>query len=125
MAIIPTVRCRRMAASIAFSTRVLGFECVEGDPDDGNPSFSVLMRKGDRLFLARHRGDGGFGQAIVVWTEDVDSLFRKLQTRGLKTPGRPDSLRYTRVQPAKRGALASSTSTTPDGYTLRLTQNAR
>ena len=49
MAIIPTVRCSRMAASIEFYTKVLDFECIDGGPEDGDPSFSVLMREGDRL----------------------------------------------------------------------------
>ena len=34
MAIIPTVRCRTMRASLAFYTEVLDFEHVDGD--DGN-----------------------------------------------------------------------------------------
>jgi hypothetical protein len=38
-----------MAASIEFYTKVLDFECIDGGPEDGDPSFSVLMREGDRL----------------------------------------------------------------------------
>jgi len=120
MAIIPTVRCSRMAASIAFYTKVLDFECIEGRPDDGDPSFSVLMREGDRLFLSSHRGDGEFGQAIVVLTGDVDSLFRKFRERGLKTPGNPGS-------PVHEGPTDQTWGTRefyvddPDGNTLRFT----
>ena len=121
MAIIPTVRCKRMAASIAFYTKVLDFECIEGGPDDGDPSFSVLMREGDRLFLSSHRGDGKFGQAIAVLTDDVDALFRKFQARGLKTPRNSGS-------PVHEGPIDQTWGTRefyvddPDGNTLRFTQ---
>ena len=121
MAIIPTVRCSRIATSIAFYTNVLDFECIDGAPDDGDPSFSVLMRKGDRLFLSSHRGDGEFGQAIVVLSDDVDALFRKFRERGLKTPGNPGS-------PVHEGPIDQTWGTRefyvddPDGNTLRFTQ---
>jgi len=121
MAIIPTVRCSRMAVSIPFFTKVLDFECVDGGPEDGDPSFAVLMRGGDRLFLSSHRGDGEFGQAIVVLTDDVDGLFRKFLERGLKTPGNPGS-------PVHEGPIEQTWGTRefyvddPDGNTLRFTQ---
>lgn len=121
MGIIPTVRCSRMAASIAFYTRILDFECIEGGQDDGDPSFRVLTREGDRLFLSSHRGDGEFGQAIVIVTDDVDALFRKFRERGLKTPGNPGS-------PVHEGPIDQSWGTRelyvddPDGNTLRFTQ---
>ena len=121
MTIIPNVRCRRMAASIAFYTTVLDFECVDGNPDDGDPSFSVLMREGDRLFLSSHRGDGEFGQAIVILSDDVDGLFRKFRARGLQTPGNPSS-------PVHEGPTDQTWGTRefyvddPDGNTLRFVQ---
>src|SRR3954469_12212921 len=88
MAIIPTVRCRRMETSIAFYTNVLDFQCIEHG-GDGDPSFSVLIRGASLLLLSSHGGDGTFGQAIVVLTDNVDALFNKFRTRGLKTPGNP------------------------------------
>ena len=123
MAIIPTVRCRRMEVSLAFYTKVLDFECVDGGADEGDPSFSVLMREGAPLFLSSHGGDGEFGQAIVVSTDDVDVLFRKFRTRGLKTPGNPEAPRAVH-----EGPLDQSWGTRefyvddPDGNTLRFTQ---
>ena len=42
MAILATVRCRNMKASLAFYTGVLDFERVEGDDDLADPSFSTL-----------------------------------------------------------------------------------
>src|SRR3954470_7146980 len=90
MTIIPTVRCRRMETSIAFYTNVLDFQCIEHG-GDGDPSFSVLIRGASLLLLSSHGGDGTFGQAIVVLTDNVDALFNKFRTRGLKTPGNPDA----------------------------------
>ena len=123
MAIIPTVRCSRMEASIAFYTKVLDFEWVDGDDDKSDPSFSVLMREGDSLFLSSHRGDGAFGQATVVQTNDVEALFRKFRARGLKTPGNPAA-----PKEVHEGPIDQSWSTRefyvkdPDGNTLRFTQ---
>jgi catechol 2,3-dioxygenase-like lactoylglutathione lyase family enzyme len=121
MAIIPTVRCRNMRKSIAFYTRMLDFETVDGDDDLDDPSFRVLSRGGDRLFLSSHRGDGEFGQAVVVTTPNVDAVFRKFRERGLRTPGNPES-------PVHEGPIDQSWGTRefyvddPDGNTLRFTQ---
>ena len=123
MAIIPTVRCSNMRASLAFYTGVLDFERIDGDDNPGDPSFNVLSRDGDRLFLSSHRGDGAFGQAVVVTTDDVDALVRKFRARGLRTPGDPDA--PTQVH---EGPIDQSWGTRefyvddPDGNTLRFTQ---
>ena len=122
MAIIPTVRCRRMETSMAFHTKVLDFECVEYG-GDGDPTFSVLMRGGSLLCLSSHGGDGTFGQAILVLTDNVDALFRRFRTRGLKTPGNPDA--PTEVH---EGPINQSWGTRelyvddPDGNTIRFVQ---
>lgn len=123
MAIIPTIRCSSMRASLAFYTGVLDFEHVDGDGDLGDPSFSVLARDGDRLFLSSHTGDGEFGQAVVVTTDDVDALFRRFRERGLRTPGDPDA-----PEEVHEGPIDQSWGTRelyvddPDGNTLRFTQ---
>ena len=122
MSIIPTVRCRSMKASIAFYANVLDFDCVEHG-GDSDPTFSVLMRGGSLLLLSSHGGDGAFGQAIVVLTDNVDALFHRFRTRGLKTPGNPDA-------PAKvhEGPIDQSWGTRelyvddPDGNTLRFVE---
>ena len=125
MAIIPTVRCSRMKASIAFYTKVLDFEYVHGDDDNSDPSFSVLMREGDSIFLSSHRGDGAYGQAIAVLVDDVDALFHKFRDRGLKTPGNPDA-----PEEVHQGPINQSWGTRefyvddPDGNTLRFTQQS-
>jgi catechol 2,3-dioxygenase-like lactoylglutathione lyase family enzyme len=123
MAIIPTVRCRRMEASITFYTKILDFEWIDGDDDKSDPSYSMLMREGHSLILSSHKGDGMFGQAIVVQTDDVESLFRKFRARGLKTPGNPDA-----PEEVHEGPIDQSWGTRefyvkdPDGNTLRFTQ---
>ena len=123
MAIIPTIRCSSMRASLAFYTGVLDFEHVDGGDDLSDPSFSVLARDGDRLFLSSHTGDGEFGQAVVVTTDDVDALFRRFRERGLRTPGDPDA-----PEEVHEGPIDQSWGTRelyvddPDGNTLRFTQ---
>ena len=123
MSIIPTVRCRSMRKSLAFYTGVLDFERVDGDEDLADPAFSVLERDGHQLWLSSHRGDGVFGQAIVIMADDVDALFRKFRIRGLSTPGDPDA-----PQEVHEGPIDQSWGTRefyvddPDGNTLRFTQ---
>jgi catechol 2,3-dioxygenase-like lactoylglutathione lyase family enzyme len=123
MAIIPTVRCRNMRASLAFYTGVLDFEHVDGDDNLDDPCFSALAREGDQLWLSSHRGDGQFGQAIVITTDNVDALFRKFRERGLQSPGNPDAL-----QAVHEGPIDQSWGTRelyvddPDYNTLRFTQ---
>jgi catechol 2,3-dioxygenase-like lactoylglutathione lyase family enzyme len=113
-----------MAASIAFYTTILDFECPDGESDHSDPSFTILRRKRDRLFLSSHRGDGEFGQAIAVLTDDVDALFAKFRARGLKTPGDPGS-------PVHEGPTDQTWGTRefyvddPDGNTLRFIQRPR
>jgi catechol 2,3-dioxygenase-like lactoylglutathione lyase family enzyme len=121
MAIIPTVRCRNMRAAVEFYTCILDFERVGGDDVLDDPAFSELTRRGDRLFLSSHDGDGTFGQAVVVTAEDIDALFREYQKRGLVTPGNPDS-------PVHEGPIDQSWGTREfyvndqDGNTLRFVQ---
>ena len=123
MAIIPTVRCRRMEKSLAFYTQVLDFERVDGDDVLSDPSFSVLRREGDSLFLSSHRGDGAFGQAIAVLVGDVDGVFRKFRTRGLKTPGNPDAPKHVHEGPIDQSwGTREFYVDDPDGNTLRFTQ---
>lgn len=120
MAIIPTVRCSRLKTSVDFYTQVLDFESA-GDEGTDDPGFHTLVREGAPLFLSSHSGDGAFGQAIVVTTDDVDALFAALRARGLVTPGDPGS-------PVHEGPTDQTWGTRelyvrdPDGNTLRFVQ---
>lgn len=123
MPIIPTVRCRRMKPSVVFYTTVLDFECLEDGSAEDDPTFSVLAREGSLLFLSSHGGDGEFGQAIVVLTDDVDALFRKLRARGLTTPGNPDAPVMVHEGPIDQTwGTREFYVEDPDGNTLRFTQ---
>jgi|SRR5262245_30412760 len=126
MAIIPTVRCRNMRAALAFYTGVLDFERVDDDDRLDDPAFSVLMRKGSPLFLSSHRGDGEFGQAIAVLVDDVDVLFQRFRTRGLRAPGNPDAPTEVHEGPINQTwGTREFYVDDPDGNTLRFTQGFR
>lgn len=126
MPIIPTVRCRRMDASVAFYTTVLDFDCVERADEGGDPSFCVLERAGDTLFLSSHAGDGTFGQAIAVLVEDVDAVCAKFRARGLKTPGRPEAPEMVHEGPIDQTwGTREFYVDDPDGNTLRFIQLPR
>ena len=119
MPIIPTVRCGNLSTSVGFYTRVLDFVLADdGALDD--PGFAILTRNSDILFLSSHAGDGSFGQAIVVTTDDAGALFRRFLDRGLVPPER-DS-------PVHHGPTEQSWGTLefyvddPDGNTLRFVQ---
>jgi len=123
MAIIPTVRCRSMRTSLAFYTAVLDFEHVDGDDELTDPSFSVLARDGDQLFLSSHRGDGAFGTVVVITVPEVDALFRKFRERGLSTPGNPDAPTVVHEGPIDQSwGTREFYVDDPDGHTLRFTQ---
>ena len=123
MAIIPTLRCRSMRKALEFYTGVLDFERVDGSGSLDDPTFSVVSRDGDQLFLSSHRGDGVFGAVVAVMTDNVDVLFRKYRARGLQTPGDPES-----PQEVHEGPIDQSWGTRefyvedPDGNTLRFIQ---
>lgn len=123
MAIIPTVRCSSMRASVAFYTGVLDFEWVDGDDSMDDPSFAVLARGGDPLILSSHRGDGAYGQAILVTTDDVDADCRRFRARGLVTPGDPEAPRMVHEGPIDQSwGTREFYVDDPDGNTLRFTQ---
>jgi catechol 2,3-dioxygenase-like lactoylglutathione lyase family enzyme len=123
MAIIPTVRCRNMRASLAFYTRVLDFVCGDGNDELSDPSFCVLIREGDQLILSSHSGDGAFGQAIAITTDDVNSLVRRFRERGLVTPGNPDAPVHVHDGPIEQSwGTREFYADDPDGNTLRFIQ---
>jgi catechol 2,3-dioxygenase-like lactoylglutathione lyase family enzyme len=120
VAIIPTVRCSQMKLSKDFYTKVLDFTCADSHETTTDPSFAVLTRAGDSLFLSSHAGDGKFGQAVVVMTEDVDALFKKFLARGLVPPNRDSPVHHgpTNQTWGTREFYVDD----PDGNSLRFTQ---
>jgi catechol 2,3-dioxygenase-like lactoylglutathione lyase family enzyme len=126
MAIVPNVRCKNMKASLTFYTSVLDFVYVGGDGNPGDPSFSLLSREGDQLILSSHAGDGEFGQAIMITTDDVDALCRKFRERGLVTPGNPEAPEHVHEGPIDQTwGTREFYVDDPDGNTLRFTQGWR
>jgi catechol 2,3-dioxygenase-like lactoylglutathione lyase family enzyme len=122
MSIIPIIRCRNMATSLAFYTNVLDFDCVE-DGGDGDPTFCLLMRVGSLLCLSSHGGDGEFGQAVMVLTDNVDEVFRRYRTRGLQTPGNPDAPTMVHEGPIDQTwGTREFYVDDPDGNTLRFVE---
>ena len=121
MAIIPTLRCRNMRASLAFYTEVLDFRHGGGDGRVDDPAFAVLARGRDQLILSSHAGDGAFGQAVVVTTPAVDADFERFRARGLVPPAAADS-------PVHVAPLNQTWGTRelyiddPDGHTLPFVQ---
>jgi catechol 2,3-dioxygenase-like lactoylglutathione lyase family enzyme len=124
MPIIPTVRCSNLRRSTAFYTEVLDFQHVDRDDDLTDPAFCALSREGSLLFLSSHRGDGVFGQAVVVTTDDVDGLFRTFRARGLRTPGDPAMPRHVHEGPIDQSwGTREFYVDDPDGNTLRFMQS--
>ena len=122
MAIIPIVRCKRMETSLAFYTKVLDFDCIEYAGGD-DPSFSTLLRGGSLLVLSSHGGDGEFGQAIMIATDNVDALFSKFRRRGLKTPGNPEAPGMVHEGPIDQTwGTREFYVDDPDGNTIRFVQ---
>ncbi|MCU0253048.1 MAG: glyoxalase superfamily protein [Acidobacteria bacterium] len=122
MAIVATLRCRTIDASLAFYTGVLGFRCV-ARVGEGDPAFVELVREGSRLFLSSHAGDGAFGQAVAITTDDVDGLFRALRARGLATPGDPEAPREVHEGPLDQAwGTREFYVRDPDGHSLRFVQ---
>ena len=123
MAIIPTLRCRNMRKSLEFYTAILDFERVDGDDELEDPSFSVLARDGDHLYLSSHRGDGAFGSVVVITIDAIDELVRTLRKRGLRTPGNPDAPQHVHDGPIDQTwGTREFYVDDPDGNTLRFTQ---
>lgn len=91
MAIIPTVKCSRIAASIDFYTRKLDFDLASVFPAPTDPAYAILTRGGHELHLSSHAGDGVLGQSVIVLVEDVDAVFAGIMARGHRPPDKPDS----------------------------------
>lgn len=123
MAIIPTIRCRSLARSLAFYTTVLDFRPVDVDGEPTDPGFVTLERDGAALFLSSHAGDGVFGQAVVVTTDDIDALVRAFRRRGLQTPGDPEAPRLVHEGPIDQTwGTREFYVDDPDGNTIRFCQ---
>jgi catechol 2,3-dioxygenase-like lactoylglutathione lyase family enzyme len=82
MSLVPVIKCRAIARSIAFYTGVLDFELVGVWPEAVDPAYAILTRQGREMHLSSHGGDGEFGAHMVALTEDVDAVFAGVIARG-------------------------------------------
>jgi catechol 2,3-dioxygenase-like lactoylglutathione lyase family enzyme len=121
MAIIPILRSRSLRTSLAFYTGVLDFERIDGADNPDECSVLLLQRGDDQLCLSRD--DGAVATVVVVTTDDVDELFRRLRQRGLQTPGDPGAPKLVHEGPIDQTwGTREFYVEDPDGNTLRFTQ---
>ena len=90
MKIIPVLKCKDMNESLLFYINILGFEHKYTDTA---PIFPVinLIKDDIEIQLSILGGDGVFGTAINVQTDDVDKLFKTFVQRGLDTSNKNES----------------------------------
>ncbi len=105
-----------MQESLSFYTRVLDFEMEPGSTAE-SPVIELNRGKAG-IQLSVLEGDGAFGSAVNIVTENVDELFKKFMARGLDPSHKKDS-------PVHQGPLNQTWGTRefyvddPDGNTLR------
>jgi catechol 2,3-dioxygenase-like lactoylglutathione lyase family enzyme len=123
MKIVPVLKCKDMKESISFYTRTLGFELKDPDSTPSSPVTNVVMGDAE-IQLSILSGDGVFGSAVNVLTEDVDGLFEAFVERGLNISKKEGS-------PVHQGPVNQSWGmrefyvTDPNGNTLRFGQPIR
>jgi len=105
-----------MKESLSFYTRVLDFEMEPGSTAE-SPVID-LIRGEAGIQLSVLEGDGAFGSAVNIITENVDELFKRFMSRRLDPSPRKDS-------PVHQGPLNQTWGTRefyvddPSGNTLR------
>lgn len=120
MKIIPVLKCKDMHESISFYTRILGFELKDPESTQASPVINMTIGAAE-LQLSILSGDGVFGCAVNVLTEDVDALFKILVERGL-------DISTNNQSPVHQGPIDQSWGmrefyvTDPNGNTLRFGQ---
>src|ERR1041385_5184478 len=86
--IVPIIKCRDLARSIAFYTEVLDF--VRKDPMDDSAVIEIVHGDAE-LQLSTMPGDSLFGVAINVEVTDIDARFALYRSRGLDPSRHPQS----------------------------------
>lgn len=112
----PILRISDMATALTFYLRILDFQLCDPKATPVEPVVAVTAA-GATLVLSAYDGTPRIPVNILV-EEDIDALFHKFLSRGLVTPGNPDS-------PVHEGPLDQSWGSRefyvndPDGNTLR------
>lgn len=122
MAIIPSIRCRHIKASVEFYTKVLDFHRAD-DGELRDPARIVLRRAGDAIFLSSHAGDGPFGAHVTVMTEGIDALFATFLAHGLIPPPRDSPLHHGPIE--QSWGTREVAVDDPDGNSLYFVQEPR
>ena len=119
MKIVPVIRSRDLAKSVAFYTSVLDFERMWPGEEARETANGVvdLARAGAQLQLSLHAGDGVFGSVNRIVVDDVDERFTTFRARGLDSTQRPDSPVHTAPVDQTWG-LREFVVTDPDGNHL-------
>ena len=88
MPIQPFVKCSEITELLSFYTEVLDFNVLQApdhDPTAFMSKYALLERKGDRIHLSSHSGDGAFGNLFYIPVEDVDIIYNQFIHNGLQT----------------------------------------
>jgi catechol 2,3-dioxygenase-like lactoylglutathione lyase family enzyme len=115
MKLVPIIKCRDLARSIAFYTEVLDFQLA--DPSDTSP-VRDLVHGDAALQLTSLAGDSVFNIAVNVDVPDVDAVFRTYVARGLDQSGYVTSPVHQSPVDQSWG-MRELYVTDPDGNTLR------
>jgi catechol 2,3-dioxygenase-like lactoylglutathione lyase family enzyme len=89
MKTIPILRCHNMKESIDFYTHVLDFQLQ--DPNASPDEYVILINGHAELILTSLEGDQRSGINVYIRVDEIDNLFKKYVSRGLKIPNRPES----------------------------------
>jgi catechol 2,3-dioxygenase-like lactoylglutathione lyase family enzyme len=117
MKTIPILRCLDMQEAIDFYTNVLDFKLKYSNASAADWVVDLINGEAE-LALTRLEGDQRLDVNIYVRVEEVDNLFRKYVSRGLRVPNNPDS-------PVHNGPIDQTWGmrefyvTDPSGNTLR------
>jgi hypothetical protein len=89
MKTIPILRSFNMKESIDFYTHVLDFRLQ--DPNASPDEYQILINGNAELILTSLEGDQRSGINVYIRVDEIDNLFKKYVSRGLKIPNRPES----------------------------------
>lgn len=92
MSIQPFIRCSDISKSLAFYTQILDFiilQAPDPNPESFMSMYAFLERRGHRVHLSQHAGDGEYGNVIYINVDDIEELYKSYVFNGLsvKSPG--------------------------------------
>lgn len=118
MKIIPLLKVKNMQQAISFYTEILDFK-LKYPEDEVNEYFMELVN-GDAEFQLSET-DGIFGIVINVFVDEVDELFKKYKSRGLKVASGKEQSPVHQSPLDQTWGRREFYVTDPDGNTLRFT----